>query len=63
MAGTLIVLATTLVVALLVGIAALVATHRLAKRHGMRLKSISISPVHGYTAEFFEPEEPQRGNN
>lgn len=63
MAGTLIVLAITLVVALLVGIGALVATHRLAKKCGLRLKSISISPVHGYTAEFFEPEEPQSGNN
>lgn len=63
MAGTLIVLAITLVIALLVGIGALVVTHHRAKRHGLRLKSISISPVHGYTAEFFEPEEPQSGHN
>ena len=63
MAGTLIVLAITLVVALLAGVAGVVATHRLATRHGLRLKSISISPIHGYTAEFFPPEEPQSGNN
>lgn len=54
-------LAITLVVPLLVGLGGLVATHRLAKKHGLRLKSISISPIHGYTAEFFEPEEPQSG--
>lgn len=63
MAGTLIVLAITLIVVFLVGLGALVATHRLAKKHGLRLKSISISPVHGFTAEFFKPEEPQSGNN
>ena len=63
MGGALVMLAITLVVALLVGIGALVATHRLAKKHWLRLKSVSISPVHGYTAEFFEPEEPESGDN
>lgn len=63
MADTLIVLAITLVVALLVGLSALVATLFLAKRHGLRVKKISLSPVHGYTAEFFDPEEPESGDN
>lgn len=63
MADTLIVLAIPLVVALLAGPTALVATLVLARRHGLRLKKISISPVHGYTAEFLEHEKPQSGNN
>lgn len=63
MADTLIVLAITLVVALLSGLVAMVATLFLAKRHGLRLKKISLSPLHGYTAEFLDTEEPQSGKN
>jgi hypothetical protein len=62
MADTLIVLAISLVVALLAGASALVATLYLTKRHGLRLKKISLSPIHGYTAEFFDSEDPQSGN-
>jgi hypothetical protein len=63
MTGTLIVLVITLIVYLLVELLALVATFFLAKRNGQRLKAMSWSPVHGYTAEFFPPEETQSGTN
>jgi hypothetical protein len=47
MADTLIVLAIPRIVALLGGPPALVATLFLAKKHGLRVKKISRSPVHG----------------
>jgi hypothetical protein len=58
MAGTLVVLVITLTILLPVGLLTLVATSFLARRMGHRLKSVSISPVHGFTAEFLPPEEP-----
>jgi hypothetical protein len=64
MTGTLVVLVVTLVLHLVVKLLALVATFVLAKCSGQHVKSMSWTPVHGYTAEFFPPEgEPQSGNN
>ena len=63
MTGTLVVLVITLIVELLVVLVALAASFFLANRNGQRVKSMSWSPIHGYTAEFFEPEELQRGHN
>ncbi|MCA1707901.1 MAG: hypothetical protein LC808_33350 [Actinobacteria bacterium] len=63
MTGTLVVLVIGLIVPLLVRLVALAATFFLAKRNGQRLKSMSWSPVHGFTAEFFDSEEPQSGPN
>jgi hypothetical protein len=60
MAGTILVLAMTLVVALAVGIGALVATLHLARRNGLRLKKISLSLLHGYTAEFHDDGTTER---
>jgi hypothetical protein len=57
MAGTIIVLVITLVVHLLVAVAAQVATFFLARRNGQHVKSTSWSPVHGFTAAFFEPKD------
>ena len=63
MTGTaLLVLVTLLIIRLLVVHLALVVHFSLARRNGQRLKSLSISLVHGYTAEF-STEEPQSGNN
>ena len=50
-----------LITRLLLPLGALVATLFLARRNGLRLKSMSWSLRNGYTAEFFE-EEPQSGN-
>ena len=61
MAGALVVLAATLIVGvgrLLLWLLSLAATSWLAKRNGVKLKSMSCSFVHGYTAEFFQSEEP-----
>lgn len=63
MAGTLVVLVLVLVVRLLVALLALVATSRLARRNGQRVKSMSWSSLRGYTAEFFDIEGPQSGDN
>ena len=59
MAGTLAVLALLLISRLLLPLLALVVTSLLARHSGQHLKSMSWSSVHGYTAEFFEPEEPR----
>ena len=63
MIGTLVVLVITLIAYLLVTLLALVATFFLAWRGGQHVKSMSWSPIHGYTAEFFQPEERQSGDN
>ena len=63
MTGTLLVLVVMLIIRLLVVLVALVAHFSLARRKGQCLKSMSWSLCHGYTAEFFPPEEPQSGNN
>ncbi len=63
MTGTLVVLVITLIIELLVVLVALAATFFLANRNGQRMKSMSWSPVHGYTAEFVAPEELQSGDN
>lgn len=63
MAGTYVVLAIGLIGPLLRPLLALVATSRLARSNGQRLKSMSWSPLHGYTAEFFDEENRQSGDN
>jgi hypothetical protein len=47
---------------LLVWLGGLAATCFLAGRLGLRVKAMKWSPVHGFSAEFFPPEEePQSG--
>jgi hypothetical protein len=63
MASTVIVLVVSLIGILAVGLVSMFATFHLAKRHGQRVKSVSLSLAHGFTAEFFPPEEePQSGS-
>lgn len=57
MTGTLAVLVILLIVRLLVGVLALVATFALAKRNGQTVKAMSWSPTRGFAAKFFPPHE------
>jgi hypothetical protein len=57
MAGTVAVLVFLLIVRLLVGVLALVATFALAKRNGQSVKAMSWSSTRGYTAAFFPRDQ------
>jgi hypothetical protein len=63
MASTPVVLVAMLIVHLLAPLVALAAASLLARRNGRALKSMSWSSLHGFIAEFFEPEDPQSGDN
>ena len=62
MTSTVIVLVIVLISRLLIWIVALAATSQLAKRNGQKLKSMSWSFRHGYTAEFFKERTKERNN-
>jgi hypothetical protein len=60
MASTILVLVTPLIVGaghLVLWLVSFVATSRLAKRNGQRIKSMSKSLVHGFQVEFFEDSQ------
>lgn len=62
MTSTVLVLVIALVCELPLFLIALVAVAQLAKRNGQKLKLMSWSFRHGFTAEFFDsPKEPQSG--
>lgn len=56
MLGTILVLVITLIVLTLIFLTALSIAFMLAKWHGQQLKSMSLSPTHGVTAEFYNSE-------
>ena len=53
MPGTAIVLAIVLTLYLLSFVVLLVTASVLAKRNNQKVKSVSLSPTHGFTAEFY----------
>lgn len=57
MTSTILVLAITLAFYFLLFVALLVTVSVLARRNGQKIKSLSLSPAYGITAEFFESSE------
>lgn len=56
MLGTILVLVITLIVVTLIFLSVLLTVFVLARRNGQQLKTLSLSPTHGVTAEFYNSE-------